>query len=119
MKKIGKKLSYFTKVFLVLSLLFSNLSGLSIVFAYETSDSLVLETEKNNIIIKYNDEIEDTANVRVEISENYNYLGGTTETPLTSTKSTDGASLKSTEGVTYVSKMLSNVIFDGTYNLNV
>ena len=119
MKKIGKKLSYFTKVFLVLSLLFSNLSGLSIVFAYETSDSLVLETEKNNIIIKYNDEIEDTANVRVEISENYTYLGGTTETPLTSTKSTDGASLKSTEGVTYVSKMLSNVIFDGTYNLNV
>lgn len=119
MKKIGKKLSYFTKVFLVLSLLFSNLSGLSVVFAYETSDSLVLETEKNNIIIKYNDEIEDTANVRVEISENYTYLGGTTETPLTSTKSTDGASLKSTEGVTYVSKMLSNVIFDGTYNLNV
>lgn len=119
MKKIEKKLSYFTKVFLVLSLLFSNLSGLSIVFAYETSDSLVLETEKNNIIIKYNDEIEDTANVRVEISENYTYLGGTTETPLTSTKSTDGASLKSTEGVTYVSKMLSNVIFDGTYNLNV
>lgn len=119
MKKIGKKLSYFTKVFLVLSLLFSNLSGLSVVFAYETSDSLVLETEKNNIIIKYNDEIENTANVRVEISENYTYLGGTTETPLTSTKSTDGASLKSTEGVTYVSKMLSNVIFDGTYNLNV
>ena len=119
MKKIGKKLSYFTKVFLVLSLLFSNLSGLSVVFAYEKSDSLVLETEKNNIIIKYNDEIEDTANVRVEISENYTYLGGTTETPLTSTKSTDGASLKSTEGVTYVSKMLSNVIFDGTYNLNV
>lgn len=119
MKKIGKKLSYFTKVFLVLSLLFSNLSGLSVVFAYETSDSLVLETEKNNIIIKYNDEIEDTANVRVEISEKYTYLGGTTETPLTSTKSTDGASLKSTEGVTYVSKMLSNVIFDGTYNLNV
>ena len=119
MKKIGKKLSYFTKVFLVLSLLFSNLSGLSVVFAYETSDSLVLETEKNNIIIKYNDEIEDTANVRVEISENYTYLGGTTETPLTSTKSTDGASLKSTAGVTYVSKMLSNVIFDGTYNLNV
>ena len=27
--------------------------------------------------------------------------------------------MKSTEGVTYVSKMLSNVIFDGTYNLNV
>ena len=39
MKKIGKKISYLTKVFLVLGLLFSNLSGLSVVFAYEDGDN--------------------------------------------------------------------------------
>ena len=35
MKKIGKKLSYITKVFLAVGLLFNNLSSLSIVFADE------------------------------------------------------------------------------------
>ena len=35
MKKIGKKLSYITKVFLAVGLLFNNLSSLSIVFAAE------------------------------------------------------------------------------------
>ena len=47
MKKIGKKLSYITKVFLAVGLLFNNLSSLSIVFADEiegSTDPVVTET---------------------------------------------------------------------------
>ena len=36
MKKIGKKLSYFAKVFMAFGLLFYNVSSISIVFADET-----------------------------------------------------------------------------------
>lgn len=42
MKKLGKKLCYFAKVFLVLGLLFSNLSSLSVVFAYEGEDEAIV-----------------------------------------------------------------------------
>ena len=51
MKKIGKKLSYFTKVFLVLGLLFSNLSSLKVVFAYEGEDETTgyEETLEDNV----------------------------------------------------------------------
>lgn len=51
MKKIGKKLSYFTKLFLAIGLLFNNLSSLSIVFADEIQsdgDTQVVETTSNN-----------------------------------------------------------------------
>lgn len=53
MKKIGKKLCNFTKVFLVFCLLFSNLSSLKIVFAYDGTDEIVPEAsseEKEEII---------------------------------------------------------------------
>ena len=53
MKKIGKKLCNFTKVFLVFCLLFSNLSSLKVVFAYDGTDEIVPETsleEKEEII---------------------------------------------------------------------
>ena len=51
MKKIGKKLSYFTKLFLAIGLLFNNLSSLSIVFADEIKsdgDTPVVETTPDN-----------------------------------------------------------------------
>ena len=46
MKKIGKKISYFIKVFLVTSLLFNNLSSLSVVFA----DELDPDTEPEVVV---------------------------------------------------------------------
>lgn len=48
MKKLGKKLSYFTKVFLVFGLLFSNLSSLKVVFAYEGEEETVISENKEN-----------------------------------------------------------------------
>ena len=45
MKKIGKKLSYMTKVLLVLGLIISNLSSLTVVFADELEDSTIPSTE--------------------------------------------------------------------------
>lgn len=48
MKKLGKKLSYFTKVFLVFGLLFSNLSSLKVVFAYEGEEETIISENKEN-----------------------------------------------------------------------
>ena len=50
MKKLGKKLCNFTKVFLVFCLLFSNLSSLKVVFAYEGEEepSMVEKNEEEN-----------------------------------------------------------------------
>ena len=56
MKKIGKRFSYITKIFLVLGLLFSNLSGLSVVFAYENEAPFGIEVKNNKIVINYNDQ---------------------------------------------------------------
>ena len=40
MKKLGKKLSFLTKIMLVIGLLISNLSSLSVVFAYEATGAV-------------------------------------------------------------------------------
>ena len=48
MKKLGKKLCNFTKVFLVFCLLFSNLSSLKVVFAYEGED--IPETKEEELV---------------------------------------------------------------------
>ena len=80
MKKIGKKLTNFTKVFLVFCLLFSNLSSLKIVFAYEGEEDIgenkveeVLE-EKEEEILEEEEEpeeiTEDTELDEEEIVEN-------------------------------------------------
>lgn len=55
MKKIGKKICNFTKVFLVFCLLFSNLSSLKIVFAYEGEDLIVSEN-KDEVLEEENKE---------------------------------------------------------------
>ena len=74
MKKLGKKLSYLTKVFLVFGLLFSNLSSLKVVFAYEGEEETVIsenkeekveETNENNEIVN-EEKTEDTDNELVE-----------------------------------------------------
>ena len=49
MKKIGKKLSYVTKVLLVIGLIISNLSSLSIVFAYEVDADQQLDVVGNQL----------------------------------------------------------------------
>ena len=74
MKKIGKKFSYITKIFLVLGLLFSNLSGLSLVFAYEDEAPFGIEVKDNKIVINYNHEdLEDSDNIKITLKENYTY----------------------------------------------
>lgn len=119
MKKTRKMLSYFTKVFLVFGLLFSNLSGLSYVFAYEDEDNFTVIVEDEKIIINYNSEIEDTDSVKIEISENYTYLDGTDETLIEKTDIKVASLLKTSTGLSYSSDMLTNVLFDGLYELSV
>jgi len=75
MKKLGKKLSFLTKVMLVVGLLISNLSSLSVVFADEVAiDVNVVDGELN---IKYLGELTDEVKkVRIDVYENYVFLDG-------------------------------------------
>ena len=119
MKKIKNGLSFFTKVFLILGLLFSNLSGLSTVFAYALEDNFNVLVDNKDITINYLREIEDTDEVKVTVSENYTYLDGSNEIPINSEYYTTGLLLKESTGVTYSSSMLNSVLFDGLYELTV
>lgn len=119
MKKIGKKLSYLTKVFLVLGLLFSNLSGLSVVFAYEDGDNFGIKVEDNKIVINYYEELEETDVINVMFEENYTYLDNTHEDVEDGVISIYGSDVKDTSGFEIGSAMLNKVVFDGLYELKV
>ena len=120
MKKIGKKFSYITKIFLVLGLLFSNLSGLSLVFAYENEAPFGIEVKDNKIVINYNHEdLEDSDNIKITLKENYKYLDDTTEEEVNDSFSAIGSEFKNENGYEIDSPMLKKVLFDGLYELNV
>lgn len=120
MKKIGKKFSYITKIFLVLGLLFSNLSGLSLVFAYENDAPFGIEIKDNKIVINYNHEdLEDEDNIKITLKENYKYLDDTTEEEVNNSFSAIGSEFKNENGYEIDSPMLKKVLFDGLYELNV
>lgn len=120
MKKIGKKFSYITKIFLVLGLLFSNLSGLSLVFAYENEAPFGIEVKDNKIIINYNHEdLEDSDNIKITLKENYKYLDDTTEEEVNDNFNAIGSEFKNENGYEIDSPMLKKVLFDGLYELNV
>lgn len=123
MKKIGKKLSVLTKIMLVFGLLISNLSSLSVVFADEvTLDVAVVDSKLN---IKYLEELaEEVETVRVNVYENYTYLDETFENEvvnnydLTSEELEMLVSLEEDE-MLVVDTILSNVLFDGVYDVKV
>jgi len=115
MKKLGKKFSFITKVMLVISLLFSNLAPLKIVFAYEKSEAIVItKTTDNKLNVRYTDEVTDV-NLDVIVDETYTYLDGTTLTSTNSYEDILVTDLLSETGIT-IESILSNVKFDGTYN---
>lgn len=77
MKKIGKKLSFLTKIMLVIGLLISNLSSLSVVFAYEVVCDVVVALNEEVLEISYNKELsEEVEAVDVKVYENYSFLDG-------------------------------------------
>lgn len=120
MKKIGKIINYFTKIFLVIGLLFSNLSGLSVVFAYEgTTNFTILVDEEKNIVINYLEELNEEDDITITVNENYKYLDGTIETNVENTKTYDIKGSELSGGISYPSSMLNYVKFDGLYELSV
>lgn len=123
MKKIEKKVSFFTKILLVIGLLISNLSSLSVVFAAEVKmDATVVD---NKLHIKYLDELaEDVEKVRVDVYENYTYLDMTSiEEVVNHYDLTDEevAMLVSKDKDTslVVESILSRIMFDGTYDARI
>lgn len=136
MKKFGKKLSFLTKIMLVVGLLISNLSSLSVVFASVNTIDVKIVDDKLNI--KYLEELaDDDLNVGINVYEDYTYLDGekyqeeiTVDEEITLTdKISHSYNLTDEEVLMLVSNdenaalvldsILSNIVFDGTYNVKV
>lgn len=67
MKKLGKKLNNFMKLFLVFGMLFNNLSSLSIVFADEITDQDIVG--RDEIVAPIDDEVLDTLEYTVSVED--------------------------------------------------
>ena len=122
MKKIGKKLSFLTKIMLVVGLLISNLSSLSVVFAYENPDDVVITLEEDTLTIKYTDLLsEEVEKVRVDVYESYTYLDGTSDTLDVVEYELDDTQIESAKlgelELTHAKSVFK--LFDGTYKVEV
>lgn len=118
MKKLRKKFSFITKIMLVISLLFSNIAPLKVVFAYEKSDAIIItKTADNKLAIRYNEEIADV-NLDLVVDETYTYLDGTTLVESNSYEDVLVDNLVSETGLE-VESLLTDIKFDGTYNVVV
>lgn len=130
MKKLGKKLSFLTKIMLVIGLLISNLSSLSVVFAYEATGAVQISVVNDKLNIKYTDELaEEIENVNVKVYENYTYLDNSPyyvdevaaeegKTGKESNYSLTSEELLALEGYEAES-ILSVIKFDGLYEVKV
>ena len=119
MKKLGKKLSFLTKIMLVIGLLISNLSSLSVVFAYEATGDIQVSVVDDKLNVKYTGELaEEVENVNVNVYENYTYLDNSYETEKVNNYSMTSEELMALEGFELVS-ILSNIVFDGLYEVKV
>lgn len=118
MKKIGKKCSKFTKLLIVFGILFTNLSPLSIVFAESVNSDVTVSVNNDKLNVNYLGDVDDTDEISVEVNENYTYLDNTTDNSQDASKVLLGSDF-GTNGVELDSSLLSNVIFDGLYEVNV
>ena len=118
MKKIGKKCSKFTKLLIVFGMLFTNLSPLSIVFAESVNSDVTVSVNNGKLNVNYLGDIDDTDEISVEVNENYTYLDNTTDNSQDASKVLLGSDFGK-NGVELDSALLSNVIFDGLYEVNV
>lgn len=118
MKKIGKKCSKFTKLLIVFGMLFTNLSPLSIVFAESVNSDVTVSVNNGKLNVNYLGDIDDTDEISVVVNENYTYLDNTTDNSQDASMVLLGSDF-GTNGVELDSALLSNVIFDGLYEVNV
>lgn len=118
MKKIGKKCSKFTKLLIVFGMLFTNLSPLSIVFAESVNSDVTVSVNNGKLNVNYLGDIDDTDEISVVVNENYTYLDNTTDNSQDASKVLHGYDF-GPNGVELDSALLSNVIFDGLYEVNV
>ena len=118
MKKIGKKCSKFTKLLIVFGMLFTNLSPLSIVFAESVNSDVTVSVNNDKLNVNYLGDVDATDEIRVSVNENYTYLDNTTENSQDASEVLHGYDF-GPNGVELDSALLSNVIFDGLYEVNV
>ena len=118
MKKVSKKISKITKVFLVFAIIFSNLTCLKTVFAYEKNNDfeLTLNEEENKINVKYLETLEEEVNYTLETCEDYVYLDETKEHNCSS-KGITGVELN--QGTEIELDILDKIKFDGEYKFSI
>ena len=130
MKKIGQKLSFMTKILLVVGLLISNLSSLSVVFAYEAPEDVTITLNEKVLEVSYNEQLsEEVKAVDVKVYESYTYLSGKTEEKELTDSLTAEELLAATEGTLELDfnsmfvnegEVVNNYeLFDGTYRVKV
>jgi len=131
MKKLGQKFSFLTKILLVFGLLISNLSSLSVVFAYEVSEDVVVTLSEELLEINYTEKLaEEVEAVDVKVYENFTYSGGLSENEVVNVYSlTAEELLAASEGTLKISynsifvnegNVVNNYeLFDGTYSVKV
>ena len=66
MKKLGQKASFLTKILLVVGLLISNLSSLSVVFAYEVPADVVIGLTDDELNVSYTQELDEEVSLYVD-----------------------------------------------------
>lgn len=129
MKKLEKKLSYLTKIVLVIGLIISNLSPLSIVFAYKAESLLQLTLNNDKLNITYLDNLDEYEKVDIKVYENYTYLDNTSyyiddiamEEGITGkeTLKKDLPTLEFLQNGYELETILKNIVFDGFYEVKV
>lgn len=115
MKKLGKKLSFLTKVMLALGLIVTDLAPLKIIFAYEKAEELAITVNEDKLNIMYNEELTDEY-VDIVVNETYTYLDETQE--IVSNTYTDVLVSDLSQGLDYET-IVDNTLFNGTYNVEV
>ena len=115
MKRLGKKLSFLTKIMLVLGLIITDLAPLKIVFAYEKAEALAITVNEDKLNIMYNEELTDEY-VDIVVNETYTYLDETQE--IVSNTYTDVLVTDLNQGLDYET-IVDDTLFNGTYNVEV
>lgn len=117
MKKVSKKISKITKVFLVFAIIFSNLTCLKQYLPMKNNDfELTLNEEENKINVKYLETLEEEVNYTLETCEDYVYLDETKEHNCSS-KGITGVELN--QGTEIELDILDKIKFDGEYKFSI
>lgn len=118
MKKIGQKLSYLTRIFLVISLLFSNLCSLTTVFAYEKPDAYNISVVNDKVLFKYTGKLDTEEEfVNIKFIESFSDLES--DVPEQNEFIKPSVSVEELRNGVLLNSIVPNIKFDGVYKSTI